>query len=134
MLFLQHYQSTPDCFGNFRLEPFRFGYSLNERYRLNFFKRAVKYFREGPFIMRNWHKNDIGVLTYTFESKRNGYYFKLVGKEDAFFLLQVNRATDNMWSGHWDTTCIRNYFGFLAFVLKETGAECDAELFVGLAC
>ena len=133
MLFLQHYQSTPDCFGNFRLEPFRFGYSLNERYRLNFFKRAVKYFREGPFIMRNWHKNDIGVLTYTFESKRNGYYLKLVGEEDAFFLLQVNRAKD-MYLGGWDTPYIRNYFGFLAFVLKETGAECDAELFVGLAC
>ena len=37
------------------------------------------------------------VETYTFESKRNGYMFKLVGKYDEFILLQVNRATDNMW-------------------------------------
>ena len=134
MFFLQHYQSTPDRFGNYRLDPYRFEYPFNSRGSTLFFQRAVKYFREGPFIMQNWHKRDYGTLTYTFESKRNGYQFKLGGKDDAFFLLQVNRATDNMWSGHWDTTYIRNYFGFLAFVLKETGAECDAELFVGLAC
>ena len=134
MFFLQHYQSTPDRFGNYRLDPYRFEYPFNSRGSTLFFQRAVKYFREGPFIMRNWHKRDCGTLTYTFESKRNGYQFKLVGKEDAFFLLQVNRATDNMWSGNWYTPYIRNYFGFLAFVLKETGAECDAELFVGLAC
>ena len=134
MFFLQHYQSTPDRFGNYRLDPYRFEYPFNSRGSTLFFQRAVKYFREGPFIMRNWHKRDCGTLTYTFESKRNGYQFKLVGKEDAFFLLQVNRATDNMWSGNWYTPYIRNYFGFLAFVLKETGAECDAELFVGLDC
>ena len=133
MLFWEHYQTNPDRFGNYRLDPYRFEYPFNSRGSTLFFQRAVKYFREGPFIMRNWHKRDCGTLTYTFESKRNGYQFKLVGKEDAFFLLQVNRATDTMWSGHWDTPYIRNYFGFLAFVLKETGAGCSAEL-MGFDC
>ena len=133
MLLWEHYQSTPDRFGNYQLEPHRFGYILNSHGTIMFFKRAVEYFREGPFIMWNWHMDERGVQTYTFESKKNGYNFKLVGTDDAFILLQVNRATDNIWSGHWDTPYIQNYFGFLAFVLKETGAGCSAEL-VGFDC
>ena len=133
MLFLQHYQSTPDCFGNYRLDPERFEYYFNSNGTTLFFKRAVKYFREGPFIMRNWHMSDSGVQTYMFESTQNGYNFKLQGKEDAFICLQVIRATDNMWSGSWYMPYIRNYFGFLVFVLKETGAGCTAEL-VGFDC
>ena len=133
MLFWENYQSTPDRFGNYQLAPDRSGYILNGRGRVMFFKRAEKYFREGPFIMHSWHMEERDVETFTFESKKNGYIFKLVGRYDQFYLLQVNRATDNMWSGSWYMPAIWNYFGVLAFVLKETGGGCSAEL-MGFDC
>ena len=55
------------------------------------------------------------MVSWTLQSRENGYVFKLVGRNDEFILLQVDRRR-----GWWDTPVIRNYFGFLAFVLNET--------------
>ena len=119
MLFWERYQSTPDRFGNYQLEPHRFGYTLNGRGRVMFFKCAVKYFREGPFIMRILRLDEHHVESWTFQSRKNGYIFKLVGRDDEFILLQVDRRTFSRFSGRWDTLVIRNYFCFLAFVLNR---------------
>ena len=133
MLFWEHYQSTPDRFGNYQLEPYRFGYSLtlNERWKVRFFRRAERYMRQGPFIKLSCEVGRHGLREWTFQSRVNGYKFKLVGRHEEFILLQVDRREFNDCS--WDTPVIRNYFGFLAFMSRESGAGCSAEL-MGFDC
>ena len=131
MLFWEHYQSTSDRFSNYQLEPYRCGYSLNGRGRIMFLRRAERFMRkEGLFIKRVcvFHTYS-GVSEWTFKSRENGYVFKLVGRNEEFILLQVNRRRGE----GWDTPVIRNYFGFLAFMLHETCAGCNAEL-MGFDC
>ena len=86
MLFWEHYQTNPDRFGNYRLEPYRFGYALNGRYRLRFFKRAERFMqREDRFIKRFgvWHRFS-EVMEWTFESKANGYVFRPLSALEVF--------------------------------------------------
>ena len=107
MLFWEHYQSTPDRFGNYQLEPYRFGCSLNDRWRVIFLRRAERFIRKGPFIKLVTYVYRHGVTECTFQSRENGYIFKLVGRNEEFILLQVDRHRRE----GWDTPVIRNYFG-----------------------
>ena len=111
MLFWEQYQFIPDHRGNNMLDPFRFGYFLNERWRLNFFERAERFVVLGAFMRVcceiRTHDN---LRTYTFQSRVNGRKFTLVGRNNQFILLHVH--------GRYTPT-IRNYFGFLACMLQE---------------
>ena len=129
--------ALPYIHENYKPDPERLRYLLNVRGRPMFFKRAEEYFREGPFITKNWIMDERGVETvetYKFESKENGHIFKLVGSDNHFYLLQVNRLNDNMWGECWYTPVIRNYFCFLAFVSKECAVDSRAPELVSFDC
>ena len=116
MLFLEHYQSTPDHRGNYMLDPFRFGYSVNERWRLNFFKRAVRFLWRDSFIRVCCEVRVLDDLrTYTFQSRVNGRKFTMVGRGNEFIFLHVHDRY---------MPVIRNYGGFLACMLQESGLAC----------
>ena len=119
MLFLEHYQSTPDHRGNNMLDPFHFGNSLNKRWRLSFFRRAERFLCRSSFIYVRCEVRRDGLLTYTFQSRVNGCKFTLVRRDERFIFLHVH--------GRYNPV-IRNYFGFLACMLQESGIGCSAEL------
>ena len=115
MLFWENYQFIPNHRGNNVLDPFRFGYSLNERWRLNFFKRAERFIHRSSFIcMRCEVRVRDGLLTYTFQSRENGRKFTLVGRNNEFIFLHVHDRC---------MPVIRNYGGFLACMLRESGLD-----------
>ena len=111
MLFWEHYQFIPAHRGNNVLDPFRFGYCLNERWRLNFFERAERFVVLGAFrrVCCEIRPHD-NLKTYTFQSIVNGRKFTLMGRNNEFILLHVH--------GRY-MPAIRNYFGFLACMLQE---------------
>ena len=116
MLFWEHYQFIPTHRGNNVLDPFRFGYSLNERWRLNFFRRAESFINQGSFIcMRCVIRVGDNLRTYTFQSRENGRKFTLVGRNNEFIFLHVHDRC---------MPVIRNYGGFLACMLQESGLGC----------
>ena len=116
MLFWEHYQFIPTHRGNNVLDPFRFGYSLNERWRLNFFKRAERFVIRGRFIRVSCDLRVRDRLqTYTFQSRVNGRNFTLVGRNNEFIFLHVHDQY---------MPVIRNYGGFLACMLRESGLDC----------
>jgi len=116
MLFWEHYQFIPTHRGNNVFDPFRFGYSLNERWRLNFFKRAERFVWRSSFIrVRCEVRLREGLLTYTFHSTVNRRKFTLVGRDNRFIFLHVHDRC---------MPVIRNYGGFLACMLRESGLDC----------
>ena len=116
MLFWENYQFIPNHRGNNVLDPFRFGYSLNERWRLNFFRRAERFIVRGLFlrVLCEVRPHD-NLRTYTFQSRVNGRKFTLVGRNNEFIFLHVHDRC---------MPVIRNYGGFLACMLQESGLGC----------
>ena len=101
-------------------------YRVGGRWRIKFFRRACMFMHAENRFVFGGYRYDIssGVSQWTFQSRANGYIFKLVGRNHSFMLLQVNRRDDE----GWDTPVIRNYFGFLEFMLSETGEGYSVEL------
>ena len=97
---------------------FREHYRVGGRWRIKFFRRACIFINENRFVFGDYRYNISSCVSqWTFQSRANCYIFKLVGRNNSFVLLQVNRRDDK----GWDTPLIRNYFGFLEFMLHETG-------------
>ena len=112
MLFYENYMCAPD----------RFGYLPNTQWKLAFFDRAVEFFRQRHlFMAKGGIIDEEGVKTYLFESKRSCKEFRLIGKDNQFYELQMRKPGED-----WSSPIIRNYLAFLAYVLENSRLDMEA--------